>query len=222
MPNTLIIGGHKGLGEVIAGECLSKGHRVKCLSRSSDPDLDLTWEGPTIISRVRYVIREMGGIDNLIVSSGHGIYLNPLGNHEDVEKSTRINQLGPIYVYRGAFKALLKSRGKACMITSTCSRPPGSGGLSIYGASKAGLNGFVLNESRRAARREIALFSVSPGWFDGPMIKDLKPEFKEAAEEAIPFGRFGTMEEIASATVNLFNLSNWCLSGRIFEFSGGL
>jgi NAD(P)-dependent dehydrogenase (short-subunit alcohol dehydrogenase family) len=164
----------------------------------------------------------MGGIDNLIVSSGHGIYLNPIGNHEDVEQTMRINTLGPIYVYRGAFKGLLKSKGKACMVTSTCSRPPGSGGLSIYGSSKAGLNGYVLNESRRAARREIALFSVSPGWFDSPMVEDMVPEVKKAAEEAIPFGRFGTMEEIAKFTVDLFNQSNWCLAGRIFECSGGL
>jgi len=222
MTNTLIIGGSKGLGEVIAQYCNDRAHDVTCLSRSTDPNLDLNWNGPTIISRVRGVIRNMGGIDNLIVSSGHGIYLNPIGNSEDVEETLRVNHTGPIFVFRAALKGLLKSQGKACMITSTCARKPGSGGLSVYGSSKAGLNGYVLNESRRVSRKGIALFAVSPGWFEGPMVEDLNVKAREAAEKAIPFGRFGNMEEIARFTVSLLEQSNWCVGGQIFECSGGL
>lgn len=219
---TLIVGGAKGLGEVIAAKMWDAGYEVRCLSRSTDPNLDLEWEGNLIIRRVREAIAEMEGIDNLIVSAGHGVYLNPIGNQEDVEKAVRVNEIGPMYVFRGALKGLLKSKGKACFITSTCARRPGSGGLSVYGASKAGLNGYVLNESRRAASKGIALFAVAPGWFNGPMVEDLKPEVREAAEKAIPFGRFGEMEEIADFVVIHMKLSNWCVAGHIYECSGGM
>jgi 3-oxoacyl-[acyl-carrier protein] reductase len=164
----------------------------------------------------------MGGIDNFVVSAGYGLHNSPIGNNDDVEKLVRVNYIGAMYAFRGAYKALLKSKGKACFITSTCSRRPGSGGLSVYGSAKAGINGFVVNEGRRAARKGVALFSVSPGWFDSDMTAQLLPEVRAAAEKSIPFGRFGTMEEIAEFTTALFRLSNWCLAGQIFEVSGGL
>jgi 3-oxoacyl-[acyl-carrier protein] reductase len=222
MNKTLIVGGTKGLGERIADHMWQDGHTIRCLSRSTMPNLDLEWKPEIITRRVQEIIAEMGGLDNLIVSSGHGVYLNPIGGAEDVERAVRVNEIGPIYVFRAAYKALLKSRGKACFITSTCARRPGSGGLSVYGASKAGLNGFVINESRRAASREIALFAVAPGWFDSPMVEELNPKVREAAEKSIPFGRFGDMDEIAHFVTLLFRASKWCLAGQIFEVSGGL
>jgi 3-oxoacyl-[acyl-carrier protein] reductase len=222
MPKTLIIGGSKGLGEEIACKCWDGGHTIRSLSRSTKPTLDLEWRGDIIIERVRAVISEMGGIDNLIVSSGHGVYLNPLGKDEDVEKAVRVNEIGPMYVFRAALKGLLKSKGKACFITSTCARRPGSGGLSVYGASKAGLNGYVLNESRRVAKKGIAMFAVAPGWFNGPMTDELNCGLRTAAVNAIPFRRFGEMDEIADFVVALLNQSNWCVGGQIYECSGGL
>ena len=222
MPKTLIIGGSKGLGECISEKMWENGDTVRCLSRSTKPMLDLEWEEYVIRDTIRRVIREMDGIDNLIVSSGHGVYLNPLGSGEDVEKSVRVNTLGPIYCFRAAYKAMLKSKGKTCMISSTCARRPGSGGLSVYGGSKAGLNGYVMNESRRAASRGIALFAVAPGWFNSPMVEELNMKVRESAEKAIPFGRFGEMDEIAQFVASLMGQSNWCLAGQIFECSGGL
>jgi 3-oxoacyl-[acyl-carrier protein] reductase len=223
MYRTLIIGGSKGLGAEIKKQLETNSPaQVVTLCRHGDVFLDLEWHGETIVQRVRETIRDMGGIDNLIISSGFGIYLNPIGGTEDIRKTIQINQTGPICAFRGALKGLLRSKGKACMITSTCSRRPGSGGLSVYGASKAGLNGFVLNEARRVATKGIALYAISPGWFDGPMVEELHPKIRKAAEKAIPFGRFGTEEEIAQCVVSTLSMSNWCLAGQIWEMSGGL
>jgi NAD(P)-dependent dehydrogenase (short-subunit alcohol dehydrogenase family) len=222
MYKTLIIGGSKGLGERISEKVWENNGTVRCLSRRTKPMLDLEWEGDVIIRRVREVIADMNGIDNLIVSAGAGAYLNPIGSGEDVEKMNRVNFLGPVYAFRAAYKALLKSKGKACFITSTCARRPGSGGLSVYGACKAGLNGYVINESRRAASRGIALFAVAPGWFQSEMTDELNPKVKAAAEKAIPFGRFGEMDEVAKFVASLMLQSNWCVAGQIFECSGGL
>jgi len=210
------------LGERISTKLWDEGHTVRCLSRSTTPGLDLEWLPEVITYQIRTVIAEMGGIDNLVVSAGAGAYLNPLGSVEDVEKLLKVNMHGPIFCFRAALKALLKSKGKACFITSTCARRPGSGGLSVYGASKAGLNGYVMNESRRAASRGIALFAVAPGWFESPMVEELNPKVRASAEKAIPFGRFGEIDEIADFVVAMLKQSNWCVAGQIYEVSGGL
>jgi 3-oxoacyl-[acyl-carrier protein] reductase len=131
------------------------------------------------------------------------------------------NVFGPMTVFRACQKELLKSKGKAVVITSTCARRPGSGGLSVYGSTKAAMNSWVVNEGRRQAKHGIALCAIAPGWFDSPMTAELNPKVKEAAEKQIPFKRFGKPAEIADFVVNIMNQSNWCLAGQVFEVSGG-
>lgn len=219
MKRILLIGGHTGLGAAIQRELFED--KVKAVSRRSERPLDLRWTAEAIKERTLEFIDELEGLDALIVSSGMGAYLGPLASMEKIEDLVKVNQLGPIAVYKACQKALLKSKGKACFITSTCSRRPGSGGLSIYGSTKAAINSFVVNEGRRAAKKGVALFSVSPGWFESDMTAELEPKARASAEKGIPFGRFGTAEEIAQFTVSLLDQTNWCLAGQVFEVSGG-
>jgi len=215
----LLIGGSKGLGEELIAQL--QDHEVLALYRTSSPPLDLTWEASKIKETIRMAIDILDGIDVLLVSAGVGAYLSPLPKEEDVENLFRTNVLGVMAVYQGALKGLLKSKGKAVLVSSTCARRPGSGGLSYYGSSKAALNAFVMNEGRRAARHGVALCSVSVGFFESPMTKDMVPALKEATVKAIPFGRWGHKEEIAAFIASLVWQSNWCLAGSNFELSGG-
>lgn len=217
----LVIGGSKGLGLAMAQSLTNTGCKVECRSRSSVPALDLEWNGDGIREACAEAIKELGGLDTLVISSGMGAYMSPTVSDEEVKKMYQTNVFGPMTVFRACQKALLKTKGKAMVITSTCSRRPGSGGLSVYGSAKAALNSWVLNEGRRQAKHGIALCSVSPGWFDSKMTVELKPKIREAAEKAIPFGRFGTAFEVADFACNILEQSNWCLAGQIFECSGG-
>lgn len=230
----LIIGGNKGLGLAIKELLISQAWdnepwrpspKIVCMNRhSEETPLDLTWDGHKIVREVRTVVRgELEGyVDKFICSSGDGKYNNPIGDPDAVTRTMKVNLEGPIHAYRGAFKGLIKTKGKACFITSTCSRKPGSGGLSLYGTSKAGLNGYVINEGRRAARAGVALFAVAPGWFHSEMTEGMngKPSYASAVK-AIPFGRFGEADEIADFVVSLLGRSNWCLAGNVIECAGG-
>lgn len=220
MKNILIIGGNKGLGKVIADKLITDGNNVICLSRNSSIPLDLLWDEERIKAQVKAAIPN--GLDTLIVSSGEGAYLHPLTSQNKVEELMKINFIGPTTVFKACVKPLLKSRGKAIFITSTAGRKPGSGGLSYYGASKMAMNSWVMSESRRFAKHGVALCTVAPSWFDSGMTSDIKPGLKNASTRAIPFGRFGNIDEISNFVVNLMNQSNWCLAGTTFEVTGGL
>jgi NAD(P)-dependent dehydrogenase (short-subunit alcohol dehydrogenase family) len=197
------------------------GNVVTTLSRSTKPALDVEWNEKKIKEAVGNAIKDMGGLDVLIVSSGLGAYMTPTASDADVKKMYQTNVFGPMTVFKACQKALLKSKGKALFISSTCARRPGSGGLSVYGSTKAAMNSWVQNEGRRQAKHGIALAAVAPGWFDSPMTDTLKLPVREAAEKAIPFGRFGSVGEVAKFTVDLLNQSNWVLAGQVFECSGG-
>lgn len=215
----LLIGGSKGLGAEVA-ERLSH-HDLVTMSRSSIPALDLEWPEEKIRAAVKDAITRLGGLDALIVSSGLGAYHKPTISDEQVKRIYQVNVFGPMTVFRAAQRALLRSKGKAVFITSTASRRPGSGGLSVYGSSKAAVNSWVQSEGRRQAKHGIAMYAVSPGFFDSPMTVDMMPALREKVEKAIPFGRFGGADEISLFVGMLIEQSNWVLAGQVFECSGG-
>ena len=229
--NILVIGGSKGLGKEIVDKLKYRHGNVVTMSRSGgDYELDLMWPQNKISDTIKTAVREMGGLDVLIISSGRGEYHGSLVSECDINNIFRVNTIGPIITYQAAFRGLFKSKGKAIFITSTSSRKPGDGGLALYGASKAAINSFVISEARRAAdgknrkkndKDGVAVCSVSPGWFNSPMTKEIDPKLKEKHERYIPMGRYGETKEIAEFIVTLVDQSNWCLSGSIFEISGG-
>ena len=216
--------GHKakGLGGAIYDQLSSQDEvQVETRSRGSDTPLDLNWEEDRIGEGVRSAIEGLGGLDTLIISSGMGAYYGPLVSGESVRKAFQVNVFGPMAVYRAALKALLRSKGKAVFITSTAARRPGSGGLSIYAATKGAINSWVVSEGRRAAKKGVALCAVAPGFFESPMTAELEPGVRDSVTRNIPFKRFGESDEIAKFTTDLLGQSNWCLAGQIFEVSGG-
>lgn len=220
----LLVGGTKGLGEAIKSKLDFVGPptKVLCMSRSSSyPNCDLRWEDRIIKQAVRDGITVLGGLDTLLVSSGMGAYKGPLASDAEIKDMFQVNVFGPMSVFKACQKELLKNQGKAIFVSSTCSRRPGSGGLSVYGSTKAALNSWVMSEARRQAKHEIGMCTISPGWFDSPMTDELNPKVREAAEKSIPFGRFGEVDEIAKFIISLINQSNWCLAGSNFEVSGG-
>jgi len=220
MKTVLLIGGASGIGKAITDELMhNTNYRVCTASRRSDPSLDLRDED--VRQRTRELISGLGGLDYLIVASGIGAYLGPLPESQMVKNMFQVNVLGPMEAYRGAFKALLRSQGKAIFITSTAARRPGSGGLSVYGATKAALNSWVIGEGRRGAKVGVSLCAVAPGFIDTEMTADLIPAVREATTKAIPMGRFGNTDEIAKFVIAIMEQSNWVTSGQIYEASGG-
>jgi len=222
MMRVLLVGGTSGIGAGIKqamSDHWTIPWNVLSVSRRSDPSLDL--RSNDVRQRTRELIKGLGGLDYLIVSSGMGAYLGPLPDASTVADMFQVNVLGPMEVYRGAFKALLKSQGKAIFVTSTASRRPGSGGLSVYGATNAALNSWVVSEGRRAAKAGVALCAVAPGFIETEMTAELVPEVRAATTKAIPMGRFGNVDEVSRFVVSMTDQSNWCLAGQVFEISGG-
>lgn len=216
----LLVGGSKGLGAAIRECAWDAGHETVVRSRSSDPPLDLSWSGAEIKRALRAAVQELGGLDALVVSSGQGAYHGILVDEEKIRRLFQVNVLGPLACYRACLPYLIRSKGKMVVVTSTAARRPGSGGLSLYAACKGALNSWVISEGRRAAKDEVALCAVAPGFFWSPMTEAMDPKLKEATTRAIPFGRWGEPEEIARFTMDLLAQSNWCLAGQIFEMSG--
>lgn len=75
--------------------------------------------------------------------------------------------------------------------------------ISVYSASKAAVRSFARSWAMELKDREIRVNTISLGPIDTPFTAPASKEWKDAMTNAIPLGRFGHPEEIATAALFL-------------------
>lgn len=90
-----------------------------------------------------------------------------------------------------------------------------------YSATKGGVNSFTKALAKELAPSNISVNAISCGVIDTQMNQFLSPEERNALEEEIPAGRFGTTEEVADLAYALTTTSPY-LTGQIITLDGGL
>ena len=111
-------------------------------------------------------------------------------------------------------------RGRIIAIASTAGQR-GEAWHTHYGASKAGVIGFVRGLAPEVARDGILVNCVAPGWVETDMSRPAFGEHPERVFGAIPLGRPGRVEEIAGCVV--FLCSPWAdfMCGSVMSVNGG-
>jgi 3-oxoacyl-[acyl-carrier protein] reductase len=96
----------------------------------------------------------------------------------------------------------------------------GNAGQANYSAAKAGLIGLTRSNAAEFASRGVTVNAVAPGFIDTDMTKDLAPEPILAA---IPLGRLGKPEEVASAVRFLAaDPAAAYMTGQVLQVDGGM
>ena len=118
--------------------------------------------------------------------------------------------------------SMLKQRwGRIINITSVFGQM-GQAGQANYSASKAGLIGLTMAMAREVASRNITCNAVAPGFIETGMTAVLSDEFKQNAVKAIPLGRVGTPQDIASAVCFLASDEAAYITGHVLNVNGGM
>ncbi|HEY8056925.1 MAG TPA: SDR family NAD(P)-dependent oxidoreductase [Terriglobales bacterium] len=111
-------------------------------------------------------------------------------------------------------------RGRIIAIASTAGQR-GEAWHTHYGASKAGVIGFVRGLAPEVARDGILVNCIAPGWVETDMSRPAFGEHPERVFGAIPLGRPGRVEEIAGCVA--FLCSPWAdfMCGSVMSVNGG-
>jgi len=173
------------------------------------------------------VEREKGGIDVLVANSGivDPQYLNDI-SAEHYDGTFDINVKGLLFTVQKALPLIRD--GGSIILTSSIAATKGIPGYSTYSATKAAIRSFARTWTLELQNRGIRVNSLSPGPVDTPIMEsqastpEQVDQLKASFAKAVPLGRLGRPEEIASAALFLASDDSSFVAGIDLCVDGGM
>jgi len=237
----LITGAGTGIGKGTAKFFAEQGAKVVIAARRQGPLEETCKLAPDAISWVRMdldnaderanalatVIERHGRLDCLVSNAGYQLWQDFDDTPEDVIDALYYTNLScTVRFVKQALPYLEKSKGNIVIVSSTASRYTvvPSQKLSVYSASKAGLNQFTRTLAPEIGPKGIRINAVAPGLTRGEYSDQSLTE-REAVEawaaSVTSLGRMGEPEDVAKVIAFMASdLASW-VTGQVLDASGG-
>lgn len=172
---------------------------------------------------------ELGPVDVLVNNAGWDVF-KPFVKTEPAQwdKLIAINLTGALHLHHAVLPGMVERKaGRIVNIASDAARV-GSSGEAVYAACKGGLVAFSKTIAREHARHGITVNVVCPGPTDTALLAGVaegapNPEkLMEAFTRAIPLGRLGQADDLASAIAFFASDDASFITGQVVSVSGGL
>ena len=172
----------------------------------------------------RAAAQTFGQINVLVANAG--IYPETPLEEMDEEQWDRVldtNLKGVFLSVRACLPYLKEQAHARILVTSSITGPrTGIAGLAHYGASKAGLNGFIRAAAIELARYGITVNGIEPGnVFTEGLDDQLSAEDIAAQAEAIPLGRLADPMDVAYPMLFLASEEAAYITGQTLVVDGG-
>jgi 3-oxoacyl-[acyl-carrier protein] reductase len=236
----IVTGGSRGLGEGIVQFFLDAGDRVATCARS-ETDAVRAWQSdPRYADRFLFrkadmadreqstqfakdVITEWKSVDVLVNNAGvarDGVLA--LFSDEDSDMVIDLNLKATIHLTRQVVRNMLVHGGGRIVNISSIVGLTGYRGLTVYGATKAALDGFTRALARELGSKRITVNSVAPGYLKTDMSHGLDEAQLGQIVRRTPAGRLGDPADVARAIAFLVDERNDWITGQVLVVDGGL
>ncbi len=236
----LVTGAGRGIGKAIAERLSSKGVRVIVadlnLQDAEETAKEISEKGveakaiqvdvsssESVKKMFEDTVNTFGGVDILVNNAG--ITRDTLVlrmKEEDWDAVINVNLKSVFLCSKEAIRIMSKKRyGRIVNIASVVAFM-GNPGQANYSASKAGIVGLTKTLAREYASRGITVNAVAPGFIQTAMTEKLPEKVKEEMLRSIPVGRFGTVEDVATAVAFLSSPEAGYITGHVIHVNGGM
>ena len=165
----------------------------------------------------------MGGVDILVNNAGltHDMLALRMTD-ENWQSVLDVNLTAAFRLSRSTLRGMIQRRWGRIISISSVVGVTGNPGQANYAAAKAGLVGLSKALAREVANRGVTVNCIAPGFIETAMTKALSDTQREKMLASIPSGRFGTVDEVASAVVFLACEEAGYLTGQTLHVNGGM
>ena len=126
---------------------------------------------------------------------------------------------GAFYITRALVKYMINKKFGRIINVVSISGINGMPGQTNYAAAKAGVIGMTKALALEAAKKQVTVNAVAPGFIETDMTKDLN---QDELKKIVPAGRFGKAEEVAELVGFLASEKAGYITGQVIAISGGL
>ncbi|MEU6406943.1 SDR family oxidoreductase [Streptomyces sp. NPDC046985] len=235
----VITGAGSGIGRAAARTFADRGAKVLAVGRTADKLAETAGDRPSIIPMtvditdpdapqavVSRAVTAFGGMDALVNCAGV-FRPTPLGavTTHDFDHLIAVNLRAPLMITQAALPLLERSAGTVVNISASIGQH-GWPDLSVYGATKAGLDFFTRSWANDLALRGIRVVSVAPGPIETPILENNGLDWPTVMNvhqmhELVPLARCGTAQEVAWWIANFTESLAGYVTGTILAVDGG-
>jgi len=236
----VVTGGTRGIGEAICSRLLADGYRVIALD--VDATMNHLWavkQATAGFEKAEAVVCDVTDLDKCKsvigkIIADHGridLLVNNAGITRDStfrkmnEKSwydvINVNLNSMFNVTRPVIENMLENRSGRIINISSVNGQKGQFGQTNYSAAKAGIHGFTKALAQEVANKNITVNTISPGYMNTNMMKDIPDDVLASIKSQIPAGRLGEPEEVADLIRYLSSDVASYITGANIAINGG-
>ena len=237
----LVTGAASGIGLATARQFLDGGHRVVMIDRSQDINhiaRELGDNATALVADVGRADDVHAAMDEVRARFGRcDILVNNAGIHPKKDGGKwKIEEI-PLAQWNDVLAINLTASFLFCQLALPMMRAQGwgrivnissRGGRTVspvasahYAATKAGMIGFTRILALEGAPDRVTANCVAPGPIETAMTAGSSAEVRAAFAKAVPLGRYGEPQDIASTVAFLASDAAAFITGAVFDVNGG-
>jgi len=236
----VVIGGSRGIGRSIALGLAAEGANVAICARNEKPlraaESEISERGvqayahscdvadPAALTSFLDDARSALGSVDVLVHNASALAVGP--DLSDWEASLQVDLMAGVRAAEHVIPWMEEAGGGSILFVASTSGLEADPGRSFgYTAAKAALIAHAKKLAVMHGARGIRANAIAPGSIDFPggiwaKVKEHQPDFYESVRAGIPWGRFGTPEEVADVAVFLVSARAAWVAGECLSVDG--